>query len=86
MLSRFALQSARCASHDLLISFTMKRSAVLLLLALATLATGSKILMQGLPFATSHHMVLAKIGRELVQRGHEVLADLDCHHRSVCWR
>ncbi|EDQ88647.1 uncharacterized protein MONBRDRAFT_37473 [Monosiga brevicollis MX1] len=34
--------------------------------------TPKKILMQGLPFATSHHMVLAKIGRELVARGHEV--------------
>eukprot|EP00730_Choanoeca_flexa_P005338 TRINITY_DN11927_c0_g3_i9.p1 TRINITY_DN11927_c0_g3~~TRINITY_DN11927_c0_g3_i9.p1 ORF type:complete len:510 (+),score=121.50 TRINITY_DN11927_c0_g3_i9:64-1593(+) len=39
---------------------------------LLAVASGKKILMQAMPFATSHHMVLSKIGRELVSRGHEV--------------
>eukprot|EP00045_Choanoeca_perplexa_P013960 m.160932 g.160932 ORF g.160932 m.160932 type:complete len:506 (-) comp16513_c0_seq4:1593-3110(-) len=50
----------------------MAKTTMFLLLALTTGVAGEKILMQGLPFATSHHMVLSKIGRELVERGHEV--------------
>ena len=52
----------------------------LVLATLLALATSEKILMQGLPFGTSHHMLLSKIGRELVARGHEVVPKLDFHH------